>query len=106
MKQRTEQEKIKLLSKDWDMVEGWSMDYERPEQAQNVVISIDEITKRLKEGTEKFFIEKKYGEWFCDLDDAWDSFLDNIYNELDTESDDVVDAYLDKILEQEEVERK
>ena len=83
-----EKEKLLILNK-WSMTEGWCMDFEKPDDAQNVVISKKEIIKKLSEGFNKFFIQE-YGDYFEDLDSAWDDFLDEQYNELDTENDDIV----------------
>ena len=94
----TDQDKEKLLLKsDYDMVEGWCMDFERPEDVNNAVIGIHEITKRIKEGCKKYFI-CEYGEEFEDLETAWDNYVDGMFNHLDTESDDEVFQHLNKLL--------
>lgn len=83
----TTTDKIELLKLDkWYCVEGFMMEYEKPDEVENVVLSFEEVCKKLKEGVEWFCLDE-YGDWFQDLDSAWDEYLDRVYDKIAEEND-------------------
>jgi hypothetical protein len=83
MKVFTTSEKIKALTlSKWYCVEGFNFEVQMPDNVENVIISYEETIKKLKEGT-KWYCLPDMGDYFMDLTDAWDYFLDELYDELD-----------------------
>jgi len=88
----SDREKV-IISKGYKMVEGWSMEFESPEESSNIVISKKEIFKKIAEGFQKYFMLED-GEFFLDLSDAWDEVLDGIYDDLDTDDNNIVYTHI------------
>jgi hypothetical protein len=94
----TTSEKIKALTlRKWYCVEGFCFEVQMPDNVENVIISYEETIKQIKEGT-KWYCLQDYGDYFMDLTDAWDYFLDNLYDELETDTETVVLNYVRNLL--------
>ena len=94
----TTSDKIKLLRiNKWYCVEGFSFDYETPDNANNIVISYEEVIKKLKSGVE-WWCMCENGDYFTDLDTAWDDFIDEISCELDTNNSVVIEQHIELLL--------
>ena len=89
--------KIELLRKfDWTVVEGFKFANYQPNE--EIVISFDEVFKKLKEGTQIFCMESG-SDYFLELSEAWEVFIDFITDELDTEDEEVVIKYLNQFIQ-------
>lgn len=100
MKQYTTDEKIKILEHNkWMCTEGYCLEFEAPENAQNVIISKEEIHEKLKEEPE-WYCMTEYGDFFVDLDSAWEDLLDEIGCNLDTDEDEEIYKHIEKQLKE------
>lgn len=94
----SDNQKISLLKyNNWFCVQGFSFDFEKPEDVNNVVVSFDEVMNKLKSGVE-WFCMTEFGDYFVDLDTAWDDFLDEISCELDTDNILVIEQHIESML--------
>lgn len=98
----TKKEKILTTIGGYLMTEGWCMEYEKPDQANNVIISIQEVMEKFRTGAKKYFLMENYGEYFQDLEDAWEDYTEGLMQELDTDDETIILEHIEKKLKEAE----
>lgn len=78
----TDNDKIKILKKyGYEAEVGICFNNPTDQDYENQFVPKEEVEEKLKDGYKTYFI-REYGEFFMELEDAWEDFIDWYWDEF------------------------